>query len=397
MKLTNIDKAFEVWRERGLLDEEQIEALRSSLDESQSSLRSGRAVVLFSTLGAVLVGLGVILFVASHWDTMGPGARSLVLLLTYVLTCAAAYATQKKELPLLSESLWFLATLVLGANIFFIGQIFNFTLTFWQGPFLWCVGAVAMGYARQKAAYGWLAVPLALLTLGWLGGGSGWFGDDQMEFLASRRGLLPLLPVIGLGLLCVGRLARVSAGFGFLRPAASLFGLILIAAPLIVATADAEILREVFDAAFTLHQIAIMTVSGLAVAFFAALGKPSPLSVVVAGILLLLFVGLTVPGETGSAFGELIEQRGGAFVLYILLAFGLALAAIWIGLLERSTGLINAGLISAALIIFIQYFSWTFELLDRSIAFIVGGLVLLGVGYGFERTRRLLLKRMEAQ
>jgi uncharacterized membrane protein len=396
MKLTNIDKAFEVWKQQDLLDDEQIETLRSALDESQSSLRSGRAVVLFSTLGSVLVGLGVILFVASHWDTMGPGARSTVLLLAYAATCGAAYATQRRGLPLLSESLWFLATLVLGADIFFIGQIFNFTLTFWQGPFLWAVGAVAMGYARQKAAYGWLAVPLGLLALGWLGGGSGWFGNDQMEFLASRRGLLPLLPIIGLGLLCAGRLARVSARFAFLRPAASFSGLVLVATPLIIATADAHVIRDVFDSAFTLHQIAIMTVSGLAVAFFAALGKPSPLTVIVAGVLLLAFVGLTVPGDDGSAVGLLIEERSAAFVLYILLAFGLALAAIWIGLAERSTGLINAGLISAALIIFIQYFSWSFELLDRSIAFIVGGLVLLGVGYGFERTRRLLLKRMEA-
>ncbi|MFW2388772.1 MAG: DUF2157 domain-containing protein, partial [Polyangiales bacterium] len=364
MKLTNIDKAFDVWKEQGLLDDEQVDALRSSLDESQSSIRSGRAVVLFSTLGAVLVGLGVILFVASHWETMGPGARSLVLLLTYAATCGAAYATQMKDLPLLSESLWFLATLVLGADIFFIGQIFNFTLTFWQGPFLWAVGALAMGYARQKAAYGWLAVPLGLLALGWLGGGSGWFTDDQMEFLAGRRGLLPLLPVIGLGLICLGRLARVSAGFGFVRPAASLFGLVLIAAPLIVATADDAVVRDVFDSAFTLHQIAIMTVSGLAVAFFAALGKPSSLSVIVATVLLLVFVGLTVPGDGGSALGELIAGRSGVFVLFILLVFGLAIASIWIGLAERSTGLINAGLLSAALIIFIQYFSWSFELLD---------------------------------
>jgi uncharacterized membrane protein len=110
----------------------------------------------------------------------------------------------------------------------------------------------------------------------------------------------------------------------------------------------------------------------------------------------LVFIGLTVPGEGGSAVGVFIAEYGAAFVMYILLVFGLAICAIWIGLTERSTALINAGLVSAALIIFIQYFSWSFELLDRSIAFIVGGLVLLGVGYAFERTRRHLLAKMEA-
>lgn len=396
MKLTNIDKAFELWRERGQLDEAQIQELRRTLDESQSTLRSGRAVVLFSTIGAVLVGLGIILFVASHWDSMGPLARSFVLIATYLATVAAAYATQSKGLPLLSESLWFLATLVLGADIFFIGQLFNFTLTFWQGPFLWLVGALAMGLARGKAAYGWLAVPLGLLALGWLGGGSGWFTDDQFEFLASDRGLLPLLPSMGVALLCVAALARGTEHFAFVRSACAVWGLGLISIPLIVGTADDAAIKEIFDMAFTSKQIAILLASGLTVLLFAFRGRTSKPSVVAAGLLLLIFVALVVPRGGESAIGTLIAGRGVAFLVYILLVFAIAMCAIWIGLSERSTSLINAGLLSAAIIIFIQYFSWSFELLDRSIAFIIGGLVLLGVGYGIERTRRHLLARMES-
>jgi uncharacterized membrane protein len=396
MKLTNIDKAFELWRERGQLDEAQIQELRRTLDESQSTLRSGRAVVLFSTIGAVLVGLGIILFVASHWDSMGPLARSFVLIATYLATVAAAYATQSKGLPLLSESLWFLATLVLGADIFFIGQLFNFTLTFWQGPFLWLVGALAMGLARGKAAYSWLAVPLGLLALGWLGGGSGWFTDDQFEFLASDRGLLPLLPSMGVALLCVAALARGTEHLAFLRSACAVWGLGLISIPLIVGTADDAAIKEIFDMAFTSKQIAILLASGLTVLLFAFRGRTSKPSVVAAGLLLLIFVALVVPRGGESAIGTLIAGRGVAFLVYILLVFAIAMCAIWIGLSERSTSLINAGLLSAAIIIFIQYFSWSFELLDRSIAFIIGGLVLLGVGYGFERTRRHLLARMES-
>jgi uncharacterized membrane protein len=269
MKLTNLDKAFDLWRERGQLDEAQIEELRRTLDESQSTLRSGRAVVLFSTLGAVLVGLGTILFVASHWDSIGPLARSFALVAAYLLSVAAAYATQEKGLPLVSESLWFLATLVLGANIFLIGQLFNFTLTFWQGPFLWFIGAMAMGLARDKAAYGWLAVPLGLLALGWFGGGSGWFTDDQFEFLAGSRGLLPLLPAMGVALLCLAALARGSARFAFVRSACAAWGVALIAIPLISGTAEADLVKEMFYTEFTPKQVAILVLSGLAILIFA--------------------------------------------------------------------------------------------------------------------------------
>lgn len=396
MKLTNIDKAFEVWREHGQLDEAQIQELRRTLDESQSTLRSGRAVVLFSTLGAVLVGLGIILFVASHWDSMGPWARSVVLVTTYLATVAAAYTTQEKGLPLLAESLWFLATLVLGADIFFIGQLFNFTLTFWQGPFLWLIGAMAMGLARGKASYGWLAVPLGLLALGWFGGGSGWFRDDQFEFLGSDRGLLPLLPVIGVALLCVAALSRGSKRFAFMRSACATWGLGLISIPLIVGTADHSAIKEIFRMAFTAKQVLILSASGMAFLLLAFRRRASVQTVVTAGLLLLFFVALLVRHGGEPAIGAFIATKGVAFLLYILLVFAIAMCAIWIGLSERSAGLVNAGLLSAAIIIFIQYFSWSFELLDRSIAFIIGGLVLLGVGYGFERTRRHLLARMEA-
>jgi uncharacterized membrane protein len=396
VKLTNIDKAFELWRDEGQLDDAQIEALRRTLEDAQSKQRSSRAVVLFSSLGAVLVGLGVILFVASHWDSMGPLTRSLVLIATYLVSVAAAYATQKRGFSLLSESLWFLATLVLGADIFLIGQLFNFTLTFWQGPFLWCIGAVSMGLARGKAAYGWLALPLGLLALGWLGGGSGWLFDEQFEFLTSEQGLLPLLPAIGIALFCLGAPAGRSEHWAFVRPACVAWGLGLISIPLIVGTADDDVVGEIFRAAFTSKQIVILSASVLAVLLFAIRGRASKQSVSAVVFLLLVSVALLAPREGESAIGILVHEYGVFFLLYILLVFAISIGAIWIGLNERSTGLIHLGLASASILIFIQYFSWSFELLDRSIAFIAGGLVLLGAGYGLERARQHLLARMEA-
>lgn len=395
MKLTKIDKAFEVWRENGQLNEAQIEALRRTLAESQGRQRSARAVVLFSTLGAVLLGLGVVLFVSSHWDNMGPATRSFVLIATYVATLVAAHITQRKEFPLLSESLWFLATLVLGANIFLIGQLFNFTLTFWQGPFLWCIAAVAMGLARGKAAYAWLGVPLGLLALGWLDGGSGWFADDQFEFLVSERGLLPLLPLIGIALFCFAALTDRSEHWAFLRPACAAWGLGLIAIPLVVGTSDRVALLEMFRMDFTSKQVGMVLASALAVLLFALRGRASKQSLAAVVLLWLMSAVLLVPYGGESAIGALVQEHSPVFVLYILLVFAIALGAIWVGLTERSTALIHVGLASASIIIFIQYFSWSFALLDRSLAFIMGGVVLLGVGYALERTRRHLLARME--
>jgi len=49
---------------------------------------------------------------------------------------------------------------------------------------------------------------------------------------------------------------------------------------------------------------------------------------------------------------------------------------------------------SSAVLIFIQYYSWSFAMLDRSLAFILGGLVLLGLTVLLEKKRRALLQKM---
>ena len=59
----SIDKAFKLWLSEGLLDETQVDALRASLNHAQES-RSSPSITIIATFGAVLVGLGILLFVA---------------------------------------------------------------------------------------------------------------------------------------------------------------------------------------------------------------------------------------------------------------------------------------------------------------------------------------------
>jgi uncharacterized membrane protein len=47
---------------------------------------------------------------------------------------------------------------------------------------------------------------------------------------------------------------------------------------------------------------------------------------------------------------------------------------------------------AAAVIILIQYFSWSFRLLDRSLAFLMGGVLLIVLALWSEHKRRDLIK-----
>ena len=141
-------RALKQWQSDGLLTGDKAAALASRLDGYERRDDSSRAVGVFAIIGAVLTGLGVILFVASNWSGMGPVARALTLLLLYGLVVAGAMAAERRELTGVANAVWLLASLMLGANIFLLAQIFNHSLTYWQGPLLWMIGALAMGYAR---------------------------------------------------------------------------------------------------------------------------------------------------------------------------------------------------------------------------------------------------------
>ena len=90
-------------------------------------------------------------------------------------------------------------------------------------------------------------------------------------------------------------------------------------------------------------------------------------------------------------------EAGGAhlvFGLYVLVVLGMALFTIWLGINARNTRLVNVGMVSTTLLIIIQYFGWSFELLDRSIAFILGGIVLITLSVFVEKQRRRIMAQI---
>ena len=388
-------KALDHWRATGLLTAEQAEALRADLEAHERQHSSGRAVTIFATIGAVLVGLGVILFVASNWARMGPVARVLVLSAGYVAAAVGAVWAEKWGLPKIANSVWVLVTLMLGANITLIAQIFNYSLTYWQGPFLWMVGAVAMGYARQSPAQGAIAVPLGLLALGWIGGGSGWFMDDQIQFLVSPGGLRPLLPLIGLGLIATALLLRRREAWGFAEAACFKWGTLLIVIPLILSTVDVKAVEWIFGIDLTTKQIVILSGVGVLVALAVLFGRARAELVrpVLIG-LTLLFLLLIVPVD-GKPWLDM--EVGGSHLpygLYVVGVFVLTLLAIGLGVRTQNPPLINTAIYSMAVLIVIQYFSWSFLLLDRSLVFIVGGILLIVMAILLEKKRRALVSRI---
>jgi len=396
MRLT-ADKALSYWLGEGLLNEMQVAALAASLETIERPADSARAVRVFGFIGAVLTGLGAILFVASNWQGMSPLERTLVLLAGYGVTVAAAVLVEQRGFPLVSEAVWLLSTLVLGANIFLIAQTYNLALTMWQGTLAWTIGALAMGYARRSVAQAAVAVPLAILTLGWAGGGSGWFFDDQLEFLFADGGLRPVLPLLGLALVALSTLLALRDDLRFARTPCFRWGTFIVAASLIITTAHVEVATAFYRADFDPKQIGIMLAAAALVVAAALAGKVD--SLLSRPTLAVLLAALAAPLVRVDGAPWVGIETGGVhllFGLYVVAVFGAALFITWLGMQARNARLVNIGMVSTTMIIIIQYFGWSFELLDRSLAFIAGGVILMALSVFMERQRRSILARIAA-
>jgi uncharacterized membrane protein len=368
---------LERWVEAGVLDSTAAERIRA-WERSHGGPSAPRQtpglrwpVRLALGLGGLLVGAGVLLFVAAHWDALSPGQRFDLVLATvagFHLVGAAADA----RWPALGATLHACGTVALGGGIFLSGQIFNLQEHWPGGLLLWALGALL----------GWLllrdwpqAMLVALLTPAWLAGEwsvatAGQHGEGVMA-----TGLL-LLALVYLG-------ARPDAGrddSSTRRALVWIGGIALIpTAFLVVAASDAR------------HGLGNLTSIRLVAGAAVALGAPLGLAWLLHRTITPVFLGLVV----WTALGPILSTQRG--VVPYIWAAGLSLGLIAWGVLERRAERINLGVAGFALTVLVFYFSSVMDRLGRSASLIGLGLLFLGGGWVLERTRRRLVASVQEQ
>jgi uncharacterized membrane protein len=128
------------WTEAGLLDGAAAERIRAW--EAGRSPAGGTRwpAWLALGLGGVMLGAGILLFVAAHWDGLPPGQRfALVLAMVGGFHLAGAAIVGRSRG--LAATLHACGTVALGAGIFLTGQIFNLREHWPGGILLWACGA----------------------------------------------------------------------------------------------------------------------------------------------------------------------------------------------------------------------------------------------------------------
>lgn len=370
---------IERWQQAGLLDAGTVERVRAYERERGQTGGFGWPVVLVVALGVSLLGAGVLLFVAAHWDRLSPAERfGLLVGLVGLLHVSGAVLASRS--PVLALGLHCVGTISLGGAIFMTGQIFHLEEHWPGGVMLWALGAAVAWTVFRDWPH---ALFTALLVPVWLGG-------EWVE--ATRRwsggeGIL----VAGSVMLAISYLTvRIGADERPVRRALAWVGGIA----LIPSTA-----RLIFSGGAP---------GGLPlpggywwIGWLAALGLPFLVAWLARGT--AVWMNLIAAAWVATLSLAVVHARGlrGApalfgpeLAVYGVCAVGAVGLIAW-GLFEERRERINLGVAGFALTLFAFYFSNVMDRLGRAASLVGLGLLFLLGGWLLEKARRRLVARVQ--
>lgn len=176
--------------------------IAAPVDVAERNTLVGRAVSVIGVMGALLVGLGIIIYVAANWDVIPVWARVAMLVgLTAAINTTGWLLLARLGYPRVGVAMLVVGALAYGAAIHLIAQIYHVPVNHPNLTTAWFLGVLPVGYiARSRLMVG---VSLALLVLS-MGFRTQWwlefYGADTLLFLAPTT-LALSAAVVALGLL----------------------------------------------------------------------------------------------------------------------------------------------------------------------------------------------------
>lgn len=161
----------DLWQAEGLIDNLQYEQLsqRYQFNTLDSTARNSFIAILVG-LGSILIGLGIITFVAANWQELPQVGKVTLLLSLFIGVNIAGFLLWKhprESRQRLGHGLLLLGALILGANIGLMGQIFHINAPFYELLLAWGISVLAMAYSLRLTSLGILSI--ILLWLGYWG------------------------------------------------------------------------------------------------------------------------------------------------------------------------------------------------------------------------------------
>lgn len=160
-------KNIERWLKNGLIDDNLAQILITDLKEETERKQKLTTQVVLYTIGVILLGTGVITFVAGN-DWLLKLLQSVPILQILILFfCAASSLAagwnlgfETKKFPRLGNALIFLSTLLIGACYIQIGQTYNWSTNTAEILLLWFISIFPLAFLFKSKSINWLSIIL---------------------------------------------------------------------------------------------------------------------------------------------------------------------------------------------------------------------------------------------
>jgi hypothetical protein len=179
-------KEIDLWVHDGVIDTGQRDVIKARYSQEQGVNWSR---LIFSSLGAILIGLGVILLFAYNWEALHKyvklGIVFVALLTAHSLGLWLRRSGSRQEIA--GEGMHVLGTILFGAGIWLIAQIYHIDEHYPNAFLAWSVGALSLAWALPSIAQGFIAAFLLLL----------WGGFEVFDFRTVNH-FVPVLILAGI-------------------------------------------------------------------------------------------------------------------------------------------------------------------------------------------------------
>jgi uncharacterized membrane protein len=359
------------WTEAGLIDAKTAVRIRAFELSQAGSGRLRWPILIALAFGALMIGGGVLLFVAANWQALSPAQRfALVLLLVSGFHVAGSVTATRFDA--MSVALHALGTVSLGAGIALAGQIFNLDEHWPGGIMLWAAGAaIAWAVLRQTPQL----ILVATLVPAWLAG-------EWIVVAGNSGSRVGLVLAAGVFLLALTYMTAV----GPEKPTHARRALLWLGAVSTVVSAPALAMFS-WEGWWGYNSRSVSLVA-VTIALTVAFGGP---------LILASFLRRTSAWVNGLATVWVsllffVRPAFGGVAVYAWWALGAIGLVAW-GLRDSRAERINLGAMFFAATVLTFYFSQVMDKLGRSASLVGLGLLFLGGGWALERMRRRLVEQ----
>lgn len=143
--IKNIQAYLEKWEAKKIISPDQKKKILADLAQESSGKSFFK---ILGTIGAICVGIGVLLVISSNWGFFPKIVQLLLALLLPIvpLLCWYYFCYVQKELQTLGNVFTYLGSILIGGSIALIGQIYNTDGTVGSLLLLWLILALPLLY-----------------------------------------------------------------------------------------------------------------------------------------------------------------------------------------------------------------------------------------------------------